>query len=161
MISPYVVAARLACHLDTAAAGVPGYALPAIGTAIQRRMGPNLFACAGVSIAITNVQAVPSPPNCEPPARYTVDAAIARACAVEFNREGQTMNREADTIAQTLSLDAAALWQAFSTYAPLIAFQITGGIGVTSASFSTTEFDAPFCVYPETPPVLMAEPMRV
>ena len=157
-ISPYVVAASLACHLDTAAAGMPGYTLPATYTAIQRRMGTNIFACAGVSVGVTNIQATPVPVNCDPAARYTVEVGIARTCAVEFNKYGQTLNPEADLIAQTMSLDAAALWAAFGTLAPMITFQITGGLGVTTASFSVGEFMVPICAYPETTPVVLAKP---
>jgi hypothetical protein len=149
MISPYVVAARLACHLD-AVASQNGSGLPATGTAIQRRMGPNIFACAGVSIGITNVQAAPPRPNCAPDPRYAVDAAIARTCAVEFNSDGQTLNPVADMVAQTMSLDAALLWQSFADLAPLITFQITGGLGITTAVFTAGEFDLPICSYPQT-----------
>lgn len=149
MISPYVVAARLACHLDLTANAV-GYGLPATGTGIQRRMGPNIFACAGVSIGVTNIQATPTQPNCAPEARYACDAAIARTCSVEFNSDGQTLNREADIIAQSMSADAGVLWQAFNSVSPLINFQITGGLGVVSCTFTVGEFDVPICAYPET-----------
>jgi hypothetical protein len=156
MISAYVVAARLACHLDAVASEVVGYALPATGTAIQRRMGPNVFACSGVSIAITNVQTAPTPPNCDPWAQYAVAAGIARTCVVEFNKYGQTLNPEADIIAQTMSLDSAVLWQAFFHRAPLTVFEITGGLGITTATFTVGEFDVPQCAYPETTAVVLS-----
>jgi hypothetical protein len=156
MISPYVVAARLACHLDTVAAEVAGYALPATDVAIQRRMGANIFACSGVSVGITTIQAAPTPPNCDPWAAYAIDVGIARTCSVEFNKYGQTLNQEADAIAQIMSVDSAVLWQAFMNRAPLITFQITGGLGITSATFTAGEFDIPQCAYPETPAVVFA-----
>jgi hypothetical protein len=156
MISAYVVAARLACHLDTVAGEQVGYAMPATGTAIQRRMGGNIFACSGVSIGITSVQSAPTPPNCDPWASYAVAAGIARTCSVEFNKQGQTLDREADAIAQTMSLDAAVLWQAFAHRAPLIVFEITGGLGITSATFNVDEFDVPQCAYPETTAVRLS-----
>ena len=149
MISPYVVAARLACHLDLIADS-NGIGLPATDVAIQRRMGSNIFACAGVSIGIVNIQAAPVPPNCPPEARYTVDAGIARTCAVEFNKDGQTLNAQADLIAQSMSLDAAVLWEAFNSVSPLINHTITGGLSVVTATFTVGEFDVPMCVYPET-----------
>jgi len=149
MISPYVVAARLACHLDTVAAQT-GFGLPATDVAIQRRMGANIFACAGVSVGITNIQAAPTVPNCDTFARYTVDVGIARPCSVEFNKDGQTLNSVADMVAQVMSLDAALLWQAFSHSAPLVVFQITGGLGISTATFTIGEFDVPICSYPET-----------
>lgn len=158
MISPYVIAARLACSLDGVAAGVSGYMLPATDTAIQRRMGPNIFACAGVSVAVTSVQATPVAPNCAPEARYGVDIGIARTCAVEFNKYGQTLNREADFIAQQMSADAAVLWETFANFAPLIVSQITGGLSIVSATFTVGEFTAPQCAYPETTPALLGVP---
>ena len=149
MISPYVIAARLACHLDLVADSV-GHGLPATDTAIQRRMGSNLFACAGVSVGINNIQAAPVPPNCPPEARYAVEVGIARTCAIEFNKDGQTLNREADLIAQSMSLDAAVIWEAFSSHSPLINYAILGGLSIVTATFSVGEFSVPMCVYPQT-----------
>jgi hypothetical protein len=157
MISPYVVAASLACHLDAYAAGIVGYLMPATDVAIQRRMGANIFSCAGVSVGITSVQATPIPPNCPPEARYGVDIGIARTCAVEFNKYGQTLNPEADIISQTMSLDGAALWEAFSSVAPLITFQITGGLSIVTATFTVGEFDVPMCAYPQTAVVMLED----
>lgn len=151
MISPYVIAARLACHLDLIADDA-AYALPATDTAIQRRMGSNIFACAGVSIGITSVQAAPAVPNCPPEARYAVEAGIARTCAVEFNKDGQTLNREADFIAQQMSADAGVLWQSFNNVGPLVTFQITGGLSVVTATFTISEFDVPMCAYQQATP---------
>lgn len=132
-LDPYEVAARLGCRLLATADSVLGYTLPS--RAIQRRMGAGVFACEGVGISITSIQPGEYRHNCPMEPRYAIEATIARPCAVEFNNDGQTVNPIADRVAREMSADADIIWAAFNQYQPLINFQITGGLGLTTGTF--------------------------
>ena len=134
VLDPYNVAARLGCRLTATANTVIGfYSLPS--PVVQRRMGAGVFACEGVGISVTNIQPGEVRYNCPVEPRYAIEATIARPCAVEFNTDGQTIVPVADKLAQDMSADADLLWTAFNLYQPLIGFQITGGLGLTTATF--------------------------
>lgn len=133
VLDPYEVASRLGCRLLATADATLGYTLPS--RAVQRRMGAGVFACEGVGISITSIQPGEVRYNCPVEPRYAVEATIARPCSVEFNSNGQTIDPIADRVAREMSADADALWAAFNQYQPLINFQITGGLGLSTAAF--------------------------
>lgn len=148
MLPPYTVADNIACRLWTAA--VPkvgqGYSLPvSSATAIQRRMGTGVYACAGVGVAVTRLDSQDPRPGCDPEVLYAIEATIVRPCAIEFTSDGMTHDPVSDTIAQMLSADAEMLGEVFGAYAPTINWQNTGGLGLTTASFVVGAFDVTPC----------------
>lgn len=148
MISPYAVTSdAIDLLLEVIARNAP-YELPNPVEAIQQHMGPPVFACSGTIVSVTNVTpkitegAAPNL-NCTPDAQYAVDVTIARDCAIEFSDDGQTVDAEADRIAQELSRDASILWETYALFQPQISWQITGGLGLTTATFTTAATDYP------------------
>ncbi len=150
-VSPYVLATRVAWMLESSAAATLGYLLPA--PVVQKHMGPSVVAVPGSIVSVTLINSSPlSQPNCNPVPQYAMEVVIARPCAVEFATDGTTIDPEADRIADMLSDDATLLWAVYSGFTnPSLNWQITGGIGITTMTFSTNAFDVPEIPEPVVP----------
>jgi hypothetical protein len=142
-VAPYTLAARVAWMLESSAAATIGYLLPT--PVVQKHMSPGVVAAPGSIVSVTLITSSGlSQPGCAPVPQYTMEVIIARPCAVEFATDGTTIDPEADRIADMLSDDATLLWAVYCGFTnPSLNWQITGGIGITTMSFSTNAFDVP------------------